>query len=31
MMKSVWKDAIGFGLVNILVKLFSGLENSNLD
>jgi len=30
-MKSIWKGAIGFGLVNIPVKLFSAIQNSNLD
>lgn len=30
-MKSIWKGAIGFGLVNIPVKLFSAVQNSNLD
>lgn len=30
-MKAVWKGAIGFGLVNIPVKLFSAVQNSNLD
>jgi len=28
---SIWKGAIGFGLVNIPVKLFSAVQNSNLD
>lgn len=31
MMRSIWKGAIGFGLVNIPVKLFSGVTSSNLD
>ncbi len=30
-MRSIWKGAIGFGLVNIPVKLYSGVQNSNLD
>jgi len=30
-MKSIWKGAIGFGLVNIPVKLYSAVQNSNLD
>lgn len=30
-MRSIWKGAIGFGLVNIPVKLFSGVQSSNLD
>ena len=30
-MRSVWKGAIGFGLVNIPVKLFSGVQSSTLD
>ena len=30
-MKAVWKGAIGFGLVNIPVKLFSAVQNSNLN
>ncbi|WP_316829291.1 Ku protein [Pedobacter aquatilis] len=30
-MKSIWKGAIGFGLVNIPVKLFSGVQSSHLD
>ncbi len=30
-MKSIWKGAIGFGLVNIPVKLFSAVQNSTLD
>jgi Ku protein len=30
-MRSIWKGAIGFGLVNIPVKLFSGVTSSNLD
>ncbi|RZK50658.1 MAG: Ku protein [Pedobacter sp.] len=30
-MKSIWKGAIGFGLVNIPVKLFSAVQQSNLD
>ena len=30
-MRSIWKGAIGFGLVNIPVKLFSGVQNSSLD
>jgi len=30
-MRSIWKGSIGFGLVNIPVKLFSGVQSSNLD
>ncbi len=30
-MKAIWKGAIGFGLVNIPVRLFSATEQSNLD
>jgi len=30
-MKAIWKGAIGFGLVNIPVKLYSATEQSNLD
>lgn len=30
-MRSIWKGSIGFGLVNIPVKLFSGVQNSHLD
>ena len=30
-MRSIWKGSIGFGLVNIPVKLFSGVESSTLD
>ena len=30
-MKSLWTGTIGFGLVNIPVKLFSATKNSNLD
>lgn len=30
-MKAVWKGSIGFGLVNIPVKLFSAVQNSGLD
>lgn len=30
-MKAVWKGSIGFGLVNIPVKLFSAVQNSHLD
>jgi DNA end-binding protein Ku len=30
-MRSLWTGAIGFGLVNIPVKLFSATESSNLD
>lgn len=29
-MRSIWKGAIGFGLVNIPVKLFSAVQSSNL-
>src|ERR1700740_1805252 len=30
-MKSIWTGAIGFGLVNIPVKLYSATESSTLD
>lgn len=30
-MKSIWTGAIGFGLVNIPVKMYSATESSNLD
>ncbi|WP_316800386.1 Ku protein [Pedobacter frigidisoli] len=30
-MRSIWKGSIGFGLVNIPVKLFSGVQGSHLD
>jgi len=30
-MRSIWKGAIGFGLVNIPVKLYSATQQSNLD
>lgn len=30
-MRAIWKGSIGFGLVNIPVKLFSAVEQSNLD
>ncbi len=30
-MRSIWKGSIGFGLVNIPIKLYSGVQNSNLD
>ncbi len=30
-MRSIWTGAIGFGLVNIPVKLFSAVEDSSLD
>jgi DNA end-binding protein Ku len=30
-MKSIWKGAIGFGLVNIPVKLYSAIQDSHLD
>ena len=30
-MKSIWNGAIGFGLVNIPVKLYSATESSSLD
>jgi DNA end-binding protein Ku len=30
-MKAIWKGAIGFGLVNIPVRLFSATQQSNLD
>jgi DNA end-binding protein Ku len=30
-MKSLWSGAIGFGLVNIPVKLFSATKASELD
>jgi DNA end-binding protein Ku len=30
-MRSIWKGSFGFGLVNIPVKLFSGVRSSHLD
>jgi DNA end-binding protein Ku len=30
-MKAIWKGAIGFGLVNIPVRLYSATQNSSLD
>ncbi len=30
-MRSIWKGSIGFGLVNIPVKLYSAVQNSHLD
>jgi len=30
-MKAIWTGAIGFGLVNIPVKIFSAIEENNLD
>jgi len=30
-MKSIWKGAISFGLINIPVKLYSAVEDSALD
>ncbi|SFK63734.1 DNA end-binding protein Ku [Porphyromonadaceae bacterium KH3CP3RA] len=30
-MKSIWNGAIGFGLVNIPVKMYSATESSTLD
>ncbi|MCD0487071.1 Ku protein [Pedobacter sp. MC2016-14] len=30
-MRSIWKGSIGFGLVNIPVKLYSAVQNSGLD
>ena len=30
-MKSIWNGAIGFGLVNIPIKLYSASESSSLD
>ena len=30
-MRSIWTGAIGFGLVNIPIKLFSAIQESNLD
>jgi DNA end-binding protein Ku len=30
-MRSIWKGSIGFGLVNIPVKLYSGVQDSHLD
>jgi len=30
-MRSIWKGSIGFGLVNIPVKLYSAVQSSNLD
>lgn len=30
-MRSIWKGAIGFGLVNIPIRLYSAVQNSHLD
>ncbi|QQL49199.1 non-homologous end joining protein Ku [Mucilaginibacter ginkgonis] len=30
-MRSIWKGSIGFGLVNIPIKLYSAVQNSSLD
>ncbi len=30
-MRAIWKGSIGFGLVNIPIKLFSAVQNSSLD
>lgn len=30
-MRSIWKGSIGFGLVNIPVKLYSGVQSSHID
>ncbi len=30
-MKAIWKGSIGFGLVNIPVRLYSATQQSNLD
>lgn len=30
-MKAIWSGAIGFGLVNIPIKLFSAVKDSELD
>src|SRR4051812_14344620 len=30
-MKAIWKGSIGFGLVNIPIRLFSATEQSTLD
>lgn len=30
-MRSIWKGSIGFGLVNIPIKLYSAVQNSGLD
>jgi DNA end-binding protein Ku len=30
-MRSIWKGSIGFGLVNIPIKLYSAIESSSLD
>jgi len=30
-MRSIWKGSIGFGLVNIPIKLYSGVQSSSLD
>lgn len=30
-MKAIWSGSIGFGLVNIPIKLFSAIQSSNLD
>ena len=30
-MRAIWTGAIGFGLVNIPIKLYSATENASLD
>ena len=30
-MRAIWKGSIGFGLVNIPIRLYSAVQNSNLD
>ena len=30
-MRAIWNGAIGFGLVNIPIKLYSATQESNLD
>ena len=30
-MRAIWTGAIGFGLVNIPVKMYSGVQDSSLD
>ncbi|WP_371825385.1 hypothetical protein [Mucilaginibacter sp. SMC90] len=30
-MRSIWKGSIGFGLVSILIKLYSAMQTSSLD
>jgi DNA end-binding protein Ku len=30
-MRLIWKGSIGFGLVNIPIKLYAGIQKSNLN